>query len=154
MKIIEQNIPKKIYREIMEWVPIFTVDVIFFNKEKTKTLLFKRENEPLKKWYFSLGGRVLKNEELKKSAVRKVKEEIGIDIFANDLFGEGLTNEIHETSIFENCNVHNINVQYGAIWKEEYKISFDSQHTEAKWFSINDELLHPFIKTRIKNLLS
>ena len=76
-------IDNDLFREIVDNLPICTIDVLFFNKEKNKTLLFKRNNEPAKGIYFPIGGRLFKNEDFKKGAVRQAKRELGIVINKN-----------------------------------------------------------------------
>ena len=45
---IEENL----YKEIIKSIPVVTVDVLLFNNDLTKTLLFKRANAPLKGQFF------------------------------------------------------------------------------------------------------
>ena len=46
--------------------------------------MFKRENKPLQNTYYTSGGRVNKNEKLI-DAIRKAKEEIGINIKSKEI---------------------------------------------------------------------
>lgn len=153
MVIKDKWIPDSLYEDMVENLPICTVDVLFFNKEKNKILLCKRANEPLKNIYFSIGGRLLKNENFREGAVRQAKKELGIDIDKNKLIWSGVSNEIHSNSIYQKLNVHNVCIYWGCIWSNG-KIILDSQHSECKWFDILDKDLHPLIKKRIKNLIS
>ena len=45
-------------------MPIPTVDVMIFSADCTRTLLFQRRNRPIKDVWYSLGGRLRKNERL------------------------------------------------------------------------------------------
>lgn len=140
------------YQEILDTIPICTVDVLFFNKDLTKTLLFKRNNSPLKDWYFSVGGRLYKDELLIDCAVRQVHREIGVTIDIDRLMHGGVQEEIHTESIFENTSYHAVDVFYGYIL-EDPSIKLDSQHSDYKWFSVSDASLNPFIKTKISSIL-
>src|ERR1035437_711438 len=93
-------IPRRLYTQILNVLPILTVDVLFFNKEKTKTLLFKRSNEPLKGVYFSIGGRLLKNEKILDCAVRQALREAGIHVNKKKLIFGGIQEEAHQKSMF------------------------------------------------------
>ncbi len=69
-------IPEKLYKQIVESVPILCVDVIL--TYGGKYILIKRNNEPLKNMWWVVGGRALKGEMSHKTAVRKVREETGL----------------------------------------------------------------------------
>jgi colanic acid biosynthesis protein WcaH len=69
----------------VELVPLLTVDVIL--KYGKKYILVKRKNEPLKGYYWILGGRVLKGENADDGARRKIYEELGIKIKNVKFFG-------------------------------------------------------------------
>lgn len=140
------------YREILDITPVCTVDVLFFNKDKTKTLLFKRVNEPMKGIYFSIGGRLLKNESLKDGAVRQAFREIGIQIARENLISGGTQEEFHPTSIFDGVSYHAVGVFYGYVL-DNADITLDNQHSDYQWFHVSDETIHPLIKSKIKILL-
>ncbi len=140
------------YKEVMDISPICCVDVLFFNSDKTKTLLFKRENEPMKGVYFSVGGRLLKNELLGDCAVRQTLREVGININKNELTLGGTLEEIHPNSVFNGVSYHAVVIYYGYVLTDE-EIKLDSQHSEYKWFSVSDDSINQFIKPRITNLL-
>ena len=137
----------------MDITPVCTVDVIFFNEDKTKTLLFKRTNAPLRGIYFSIGGRLLKNEKLEDGAVRQALREAGVHIKKTELVLGGTQEEFHPTSVFDGVSYHAIDVFYGYVLRDE-EITLDAQHSDHKWFAVSDETLHPFIKTKIKSLLN
>lgn len=132
--------------------PICTVDVLFFNSDKTKTLLFKRTNEPLLGEYFSVGGRLHKNERLEDCAVRKAVEEIGVTIDREKLVYGGTLEELNPNSIFEGVSYHAVDFFYGYVLNDE-ELNLDKQHSDKEWFSVSDESLHPFIKTKTARLL-
>lgn len=69
-------IPSKLYKRIVESVPIVCVDVIL--RYKDKYLLVFRNNEPLKDKWWLVGGRALKGERTIDTAKRKVREETGL----------------------------------------------------------------------------
>lgn len=146
-------LPLEKYKELLEITPVCAVDVLFFNSDKTKTLLFKRENEPLKGVYFSMGGRLQKGERLEDCAVRKAFEETGLNINKENLIWGGTIEEIHTNSIFEGTSYHAVDLYFGYILEKEEKLVLDSQHNTYEWFSVLDDSLHPFIKTKVNNLL-
>lgn len=152
MNSTQTLLPIEKYREILDITPVCTVDVLFFNKDKTETLLFKRVNEPLKGVYFSIGGRLLKNEKLEDGAVRQALREAGLHIEKTGLTLGGTQEEFHPTSIFDGVTYHAVVVFYGCILGDE-EITLDGQHSDHQWFSVSGATLHPLLKTKIQSLL-
>ena len=85
-------------------------------------------------------------------ALRQTLLEAGIDIKINEIFFGGVQEEIHPNSIFEGVSYHAVDIFYGYVLEDE-KIELDKQHSDYRWFSVNDDTLHPFIKTKISSLL-
>lgn len=69
-------IPAKLYRKIIELVPILCVDIIL--KYEGKYILLKRATEPLRGLWWVPGGRAFKGEKTVVAAKRKVWEETGL----------------------------------------------------------------------------
>ena len=145
-------LPIEKYREMLDLAPVCTVDVLFFNEDKSKTLLFRRTNNPLKGNYFSIGGRLLKNEKLEDGAVRQALKETGLHIKKAGLTFGGIQEELHPVSIFNGVSYHAVDIFYGYILTDE-AVTLDTQHDDYRWFSISDETLHPFIESKIRSLL-
>lgn len=147
-------IPHEQYRNLMDIAPITTVDVLFFNKTKEKTLLFRRTNEPLLGVYFSMGGRLAKGETFLECALRKAKEELNFTLDPSKLVFAGVQEEIHPNSVFPDVSYHAVDLFYGYILEDESLIpDFDAQHDNHQWFSVSDETLHPTLKTKINQTL-
>ncbi len=146
-------LPEEEYQKLMDISPICTVDVLFFNKDKNKTLLFKRTSKPAQNKYFSIGGRLWKNEKMIDCAKRQTYAESGLKIDKKQLIFGGVVEDIHPDSKYPGINYHAINIVYGYILGSQ-EIKFDHQHNDYRWFSVKDKTLHSFIKTRIKALLS
>lgn len=147
-------LPTEEYKKLMDSMPICCVDVVFLNKEKTKTLLFKRRNEPVKGEYFTIGGRLIKNEKLLDCAVRQGKRELGLALDPKKLFLAGIIEEPWPNSAFEGISYHDIDIYYGYILESEnVEVTFDTQHSDYKWFATHDPSLHPNIKERILRTL-
>lgn len=71
------NIPEQMYKDILEIMPICCVDLVI--TYHNKYLLLKRVKEPAKGEWWLPGGRIWKNEEIKCAALRKAREETGLD---------------------------------------------------------------------------
>ena len=147
-------IPPELFTTILRSVPICTVDVLFFNKKMDKIVLFKRNNDPLRDVYFSMGGRLLKNETMLDCAKRQIRREVGINPVEVDLEMGGVQEEIHDSSAFDNATYHAIAIFYYCVVDEDgFQPTLDTQHEDSKWFPINDEGIHPLIRSRIDKII-
>jgi len=155
MRISNVIFSKRTYQKFVNNLPIVTVDILFFNELLTKTLLFKRANNPLKNTFFTCGGRLMKNETFKKAASRIVQKELGLKIDSKKLFFGGVNNEIHRNSIFPKVNYHCVDIFFGYILTEDTfrKIKMDQQHSKNKWFSVKNARLNILVIQKINSLL-
>lgn len=146
------KLPLERYRSAMEDVPIVTIDVMFLSPDKTKVLLGKRTNEPYAGQFYSFGGRLHKNEDFLEAACRIAKQELGLSIPPTALTFAGVLNEINDSSIFEGVNYHAVDVYFMCTITDE-TVALDSQHSETKWFKVDDPTLHRNVCARIEGVL-
>lgn len=151
-KQVGGRLPLQRYRAAMEDVPMVTVDVVFLNSDKTKVLLGKRTNAPYAGMFYSFGGRLYKNEDFVDAARRIAKEELGLALMPRDLTYAGTLNEINNSSIFEGINYHAVDVYFVCVIDNE-SITLDNQHSETKWFSVDDTTIHSNVRARIEGAL-
>lgn len=78
-------IEEELYKKIVDSVPLLCVDVIL--RHKDKYILVKRDNDPLKGFWWVCGGRVLKGESVWEASMRKVKEDTGCIVDSLELVG-------------------------------------------------------------------
>lgn len=152
---MKNTIEEKLYRQCVDSIPIVTVDVLLFDENLMQTVLFRRENKPLQGLYYSIGGRVYKNENILNAAIRISKTEASLELNKGDLIFGGVTEEIFHDSSFAGINAHNVNIFYGLIIKKEKLIvKCDDQHSGYKWFHVEDQNLHPYLAQKIFTLLN
>jgi len=142
-------IPKEEYKKILELMPIPCVDLIIIHNKKI--LLVKRKDEPGKDWWWIPGGRIFKNETLEQAAIRKAKEETGLDIrvekkltsyeffYSKSTFGE-LKSGGHTISVVFLCKPINPNQE----------IILDNTSKDFKWIDEIEEDFHPILKSFLK----
>lgn len=145
----KEFIPSEEYKKILELMPICCVDIIVYHNGKV--LLIKRKDEPGKAWWWTPGGRILKNESVKDAVIRKAKEEAGIDIeiinlvayfdfFSdNSAFGK-IKNKYHTISLVFLTKPKN----------ENQKIILDKTSIDYKWIDKIEDDLHPTLKNFLK----
>ncbi|VVB74520.1 ADP-ribose pyrophosphatase [uncultured archaeon] len=128
-------IPEKLYKQIMENMPIPCVDLAI--RRGNKFLLIKRKNKPvLGKWWMP-GGRILKNESLIDAAKRKCVEECGVKPV--NLTEIGTYVYMGKDAVFEDIKtgIHTISVVFEAeLPLGEIKI--DKNHSEFGWFEVSE----------------
>jgi ADP-ribose pyrophosphatase YjhB (NUDIX family) len=149
MKTPMSFLPAEIHKICLDSVPIVSVDVVIINNQLDKTLLFKRKSKPLDGIFYTLGGRVLKNESIVDTAIRKLKEEAGITIPKKDLFLGGIMEEFFEDSIYQGVGTHNVNIFFGYIASQNVIIQIDSQHSQVQWFDIKSQGLHHHVRYKL-----
>lgn len=141
-----KNIPEVDYLKIIETMPIVCVDVII-KFGGNQFLFVKRSNEPEKNSWWFVGGRLYKGESLSDCAIRKCKEEVGLDCklkrfvcCAETIFPNGLNN----------IPTHSINFVY-LMEANSNKIQLDSTSSEYIWIENFKKLeLHPYLSESLK----
>ena len=133
-------IPEEEYARIMEILPILCVDVVVQNS-KAQYLLIRRANEPLKDQWWVIGGRVLKGETLEQAVVRKVEEEVGLNV--GSVRPIGYYEDVSEMNPFGlSSPQHSVSVVFSARVDDHQRVRLDSQSTEWKY---SDELPEDFL---------
>jgi len=146
-------IEDSLYKEIIENTIIQTVDIVFLNR-KNQILLGLRKNNPLEWVYYLPWWRRNKNEKMLDSAKRKSKEELWIDINISKLIFLWVYDDIYNNSIYKNVWTHcsPIIYVYKLSKKEINEIKIDKQHSEFKFFNLDDKDLDKTIKERILDI--
>lgn len=141
MKTLNNIIPDNLYKKIIDKIPIVCVDVII-NKNDSFLMVW-RNTEPAKQQWWLPGGRVYKFETLEQAAIRKAKEETGIDcIIKNQVLTD---NTIFDTGPYK-IPVHSVNVCYSLVPKnKKTKITIDKYSDSFKWCEKVDINWHSYI---------
>lgn len=142
------HIPLEIYKDLVYYLPIPTVDIIFLYKNKI--LLGKRKSEPLKWEYHIPWGRIYKNELLKDAVVRKGLEETNIKIDREKLQFIGCY-DVFDNSIYDWISEHCIThiYLYNLEDADIKNIETDPQHDNLCFFG-KEEIESKFLVDRLK----
>jgi ADP-ribose pyrophosphatase YjhB (NUDIX family) len=126
-------IPQAIYDQIVNLVPIASVDAVIVMNGAL--LLLKRKNNPAAGQWWFVGGRINKGESFEQTLRREVKEETGLEIesfrFIN-VYSRFLP-ERHDVTIAYLCKC------------QESKIEINDEHSEYKLFKELPNGLHPYV---------
>lgn len=144
-------IEETLYKQIMETSIIPTVDLLLMYNNQI--FLTKRTNNPLKDVYYFPGWRRNKLESLNSAIVRKAKEELDLDIDLSRVQYLNTYDDIFPDSMFEGVQSHCYTVSYiyQLVDHEFDAIHLDSQHSDFKFFDIDNPDLHEMVKVRIKD---
>jgi len=151
-KLNDGKMPLSLYKKFVSLMPICCVDIVF-NVGK-KTYLFKRAYEPAKDEYWLIGGRILKGESLKTAAIRKAKEEVGVDVEIIRMIG--LYENFFKISRFdtkkERYGAHAISICFLAKPKnKDFKLSLNDEYSDHKIITKNDKNLHPYVQAVLRD---
>ena len=134
------------FKTVIENTPLVSVDLIVKNEEKV--LLGKRVNRPAKDYWFTLGGRVLKNEMINSAIKRIAKVELGIELTSTPKF-IGTFEHLYDDSIFDHVTTHYVNLGYEVELSGLEDLPKD-QHNEYRWFGLEELMesdeVHGYVK--------
>ena len=135
------HIPEDQYNSILELMPIVCVDVVIVYQGYA--LLIKRANEPAKDEWWLPGGRLYKGETLEDCAIRKAKEETGLDCEVSHMIRVSNT-------IFD--NVHSVNIVF-LMFANSDQVKLDNTSLNYKWVNYADRTNHPYVKDSLTRAL-
>lgn len=139
-------IPEEDYKKIIKLMPTCCVDAIIV--KDNKYLLVKRGLEPAKNQWWVIGGRLLKNERVADCAIRKAKEEVGLETEFDKILG------VYETMFDKGVfgfPVHTVNTMCLLKYKSG-EITLDETSLDSKWMDKIDLVLNPDIRRFLKNV--
>jgi colanic acid biosynthesis protein WcaH len=135
-------IPRRLYHKIISLVPIACVDIAIISGGAV--LLVRRSDPPAKGRWWLPGGRVLKGEMMRDTALRKAREEVGIECHAGPIIYTAET-------IFPDgpggIPIHSINSCFFL-----YPVSnaggpaLDRHHESFRWVRTAGKKLHPYVR--------
>ena len=135
-----------LFKTIVDHAPLVSVDLIV--KHNGRVLLGKRVNKPALGYWFTLGGRVLKNETIQSAIQRICNMETGIILPQNPKF-IGVFEHLYDDSIFDAVSTHYVNLAYETEVSGLEDLPTD-QHNEYRWFGLEELIqsneVHKYVK--------
>ncbi len=135
-----------VFKTVIDYTPLVSVDLIV--KHDDKILLGKRVNKPAQGYWFTLGGRVLKNESIQSAIQRIGKQELGIILDGSPKF-IGVFEHFYEDSIFDAVSTHYVNLAYEIEVSGLEDLPKD-QHNDYRWFGLEELIqsneVHKYVK--------
>jgi colanic acid biosynthesis protein WcaH len=144
----DMHIPQDIYAQIVHLLPIPCVDLLV-EDEKGRVLMIKRANEPAKgQWWFP-GGRVHFLETREQAAVRKLKEECGLEALQVKEMG---TYDVILNMPDDANPSHGITTLFHIKVRKQGDVILDAQSLDSDWRTPVEWIskrLHIFIRQSI-----
>ena len=137
----------QIFKTVVDSVPLVSIDILL--KRNDKVLLGKRVNKPAQGYFFSMGGRINKNETIDSAMNRIAKDELNIELKTIPKF-IGVFEHFYDDSIYEDISTHYVNLAYEYQVEEVVDIPVE-QHSEYKWFTIGELLQSNQVHNHTKN---
>jgi len=141
----------QIFKTVVDWAPLISIDILI--KKGNKILLGKRINKPAQGYFFSIGGRINKNETIDNALTRVAINELNIYLKSVPKF-IGVFEHFYDDSIYEHVSTHYVNIAYEYEVEKSPDLPTD-QHSEYKWFTVGDLLeskqVHKYTKDYFRN---
>ena len=141
----------QIFKTVVDSTPLISIDILI--KKGNKILLGKRINKPAQGYFFSIGGRINKNETIDNAMARVALNELNIDLKSTPEF-IGVFEHFYNDSMYENVSTHYVNLAYEYEVEEIPNLPTE-QHSEYQWFSVeellNSDQVHLYVKDYFRN---
>jgi colanic acid biosynthesis protein WcaH len=137
------------FKTIVEHTPLVSIDLCLVCRGEI--LLGKRNNEPLKDWWFTPGGRIQKNETWQNGLRRIALSELGLSVEDIDRYTlMGVWDHFYPNSVVDQgISTHYLNLPYYACFETRPQIVADDQHSEFEWFDLqvvtNNQAFHTYM---------
>jgi len=126
---------------VIDATPLVSIDLVIRNA-KGQVLLGLRNNKPAQGYWFVPGGRVRKNERLKNTFQRLCRDELELDLNFSNARLLGAYEHIYDDNFLNNSsvNTHYVVIGYELILEHEVEVNLDDQHSDQRWWPL-EELL-------------
>ena len=135
-------IPQEVFNQILQNVPIACVDVAI--AANGAVLLVKRSDPPAKGQWWLPGGRIYKGEMMRETALRKAREEVGINCHAGPIIHTAETIFLDGPHCIPIHSINSCFFMYPA--EREFSIRLDRHLQDYMWVDQIPKGLHPYVQ--------
>lgn len=126
--------PKSDYAQAVNYLPICCVDIFVFTQKTHQYFMVLRKQKPAQGEWWYPGGRLFKGESFFECAVRKCRDEVGLQV--KPLAELGVYSTVFPDSEW-NCQAHTVNIAVLAFLEENSFIQLDHDHEQGQWCDLN-----------------
>ncbi len=139
-----------VFKSIIKHIPLISLD--FVVRRHGKVLLGKRLNKPAKGYWFTVGGRIFKDEKINDTIHRIAKEELGVELTTVPKF-IGVFEHFYDDAIYEDVSTHYVNLVY-EVDIDALDDLPDEQHNAYRWFDVEELLLSDEVHRYVKDIFA
>lgn len=151
-------IPLEDFRIVVQNTPLISMDFIVKNIDTEEILLGKRVYKPAFGYYFTLGGRIFKNETIIEAQNRIFSNEFGFTLNQIPKFLGIFEHFYNDSFVDDKISTHYVNLGYEITLSESELEMIDNlpkeQHSSYRWFTLDELLLsdevHKYVKDYYK----
>ncbi len=138
-------IPSDQYYDVIKRTQIVSVDLLIH--VNGRYLLGKRKNRPAQGLYFVPGGKVYNNETILQGVQRVLRDEIGLDLYAQDCQLRGVYEHVYPDNYRDDlCGTHYIVFAYDIKTSDNVNAEcLMDQHTDFEWMTPNEIKSNPLV---------
>jgi len=139
------------FDNIVRLTPLVAIDLIVRSPDG-RILVGRRTNEPAKGWFFTLGGRITKNETLAAAFRRVSLAELGVTRNIEDARFVGIYEHFYSTNRQERAGfgTHYVVLAYEITYPVQELALPADQHGEFAWLSQQELLLSAEVHAYVK----
>ena len=138
------------FKLVVENTPLISIDFIIENSD-SNYLLGKRINKPAFGFWFTLGGRIFKDEPISEAIKRLSKKEFNLEVTQEMLKFHGVYEHFYEDSFLDDStSTHYVVLAYHLKIDSEPSLPVDG-HSEYRYFSKDELLEHSDVHQYVKN---
>jgi len=138
------------FKTVVQNTPLISIDFIIENSQG-EYLLGKRVNAPACGVWFTLGGRILKDEKMENAIKRLSKKEFNLEITQEMLKFHGIFEHFYDDSfVDENISTHYIVMAYKIKLTHELELP-TNEHSEYNYFSKEELMENSYVHEHVKD---
>ncbi len=137
------------FLRLVEATPLVSIDLIIRN-ESGEVLLGQRLNRPAQGFWFVPGGRIRKDERVKEALARISQRELGVVVANAKLLGA--FDHLYQENFLGTPGVttHYVALGFAAQLPHGASVTPDDQHSELRWWRVDELLPHPDVHENTK----
>ncbi|KIM09171.1 MAG: GDP-mannose mannosyl hydrolase [Sulfurovum sp. PC08-66] len=139
---------------VLENAPLVSID--FIVEYDGRYLLGRRNNAPAKGYWFTLGGRIFKNESIKQAIMRLAHKELGLDVSNCNISFLGVFEHFYnESFVGEEISTHYVVLAYKLSIHQTEELPTDEHHAYhyfSKQELLDDSDVHPYVKDYFRSV--
>lgn len=150
------KLPDELFLQMVANMPLISIDFIIHDEQK-RILLGLRANEPAKgTWYFP-GGRIFKNETIKKACGRIARDEVNLPYGKHTATMIGVNEWFFDTNFMgvEGVSTHYLALAFemSVAADEIDERAFDRQHRALAWMTLEEIRKNPEVHKDVVHVL-